>query len=379
MKKYLVLAGVFLVIAISIYACGGGSDSAQSSIPADAKAMDTEMKSNMVRSLPLVAPIESSLIFVMNPNTPMAQGVTVAPDLTPGAPPNSITFDGTYDGNGDGFKETTMSGKATFNSNPDINWNGMNGQAAVNANIPIVGHLYHADIAYSITSTDKRLSGSGTFTNPLTGNVTTMAAAPGTPLVVKPATGAAGAVPNACGYSLDGKMQLKVEGSTGTLTSNWNFSSSNPSVAVNGASFTDPSGNTTALPDSTVDLRCGGSGTINDWVATYSQNYSCLPRETGQATLTLTATGPDTITISDEDPPGSGSVNNYSATIVAGNPHAVRGFFIGGPVGNRYREDFTWTLAKNGSSFSQFSVYTYTEGPNTGSGGICAASAKRIP
>ena len=148
-------------------------------------------------------------------------------------------------------------------------------------------------------------------------------------------------------------MQLKVEGSTGTLTSNWNFSSSNPRVAVNGASFTDPSGQTTALPDSNVDLRCGSSGTINDWAATYSQDYSCLPRETGQATLTITVTGPDTIAITDEDPPGSGIVKTYAATIISCNPHAVRGFFIGGPAGNRYREDFNWTLGKNGSGFSQ--------------------------
>jgi hypothetical protein len=170
-----------------------------------------------------------------------------------------------------------------------------------------------------------------------------------------------------------------VAGSTGTLTSNWNFSSNNPSVAVKGATFTDPAGQITPLPDSSVDLRCGSSGSINDWAATYNQDYSCLPREVGQAKLTITVTGPDTITISDEDPPGSGDVKTYTATVLAANPHAVRGFFIGGPIGNRYREDFNWTLAKNGSGFSQFSVYTYTEGPNTGSGGICAASAKRVP
>jgi hypothetical protein len=50
----------------------------------------------------------------------MAQGVTVQPDPTPGAPPHSITFSGPYDGNGDGIDETTMSGRVTFNGDPDV-------------------------------------------------------------------------------------------------------------------------------------------------------------------------------------------------------------------------------------------------------------------
>jgi hypothetical protein len=380
MKKNFVLTLLFVSVVLCIYACsGGGSDSTQSSVPPAAQTMDTELKANMARSLPLVAPVENSLLFVMNPGTVMAQGVTVSPDLTPGALPNSVIFAGPFDGNGDGLKETTMSGKATFSSDPAAGWDGMNGQAAVDVTIPLVGHLYHADIAFSINSGNQHLlSGSGKFTNPLSGNVTTMSAT-ATPLVIKPATGAAGAVANACGYSLDGQMQLKVEGSTGTLTSLWNFSSNNPTVAVSGASFTDPLGQTTALPDSTADLRCGSSGSINDWVATYIQDYSCLPREVGQAKLTITVSGPDTIAISDEDPPGSGIVKNYSATVLPGNPHAIRGFFIGGPAGNHYREDFNWTLGKNGSNFSQFSAYKYTEGPNIGTGGICAAAAKRVP
>jgi hypothetical protein len=228
-----------------------------------------------------------------------------------------------------------------------------------------------------ITSVDRRLTGSGTFTDPLTGNKTTMTAT--SPLVVKPATGDASAVSNACGYSLDGQMQLKVDGAGGALTSIWNFSSSSPVVVVNGTSFTDSSGKTTALAESTVDLRCGYSGSINDWVARFDQNYACLPRESGQATITITVTGPNTITISDEDPPGSGSVKTYDATILAANPHAVRGFFIGGPAGNHYREDFNWTLGKNGSGFSDFSSYTFIEGLKTGSGGICVASARRRP
>jgi hypothetical protein len=214
------------------------------------------------------------------------------------------------------------------------------------------------------------------FTDPLSGNRTTMTVDATTPLVVKPATGAAGAVSNACGYSLDGQVRLGVEGSTGTLRSTWNFSSSNPGATISSASFTDPSGHTSTLPASTVDLRCGSSGSVNDWVATYDQSYACLPRESGRATITITVTGPDTISIGDEDPPGSGDAKTYAATIVAANPHAVRGFFNGGPAGNRYREDFNWTLGKNGG-FSQISSYTYFEGPNAGRSGLCVASARK--
>ncbi|MEQ1804821.1 MAG: hypothetical protein ABL900_05530 [Burkholderiaceae bacterium] len=307
----------------------------------------------------------------------MAQGVTVVAD--PAAPPHSIVFSGPYDGNGDGINETTMTGQATFNSDPASTWAGLSGQVHLDVNIPILGELFSADVAFTITSSERQLSGSGTYTEPISGDTITMTVAAGTPLVVKPATGAPGAVSNACGYSLNGQMRLQSAGSAGTLTSFWNFTPDSPSVVVNGASFTDHAGQTVAMPDSTVDLRCGSNGSITDWVATFDQNYACLPRESGQARLTIAATGPDTITITDEDPPGSGSVNTYQATLVTANPHAVRGFFIAGPPGSNYREDFNWTLGKNGSGFSQVSTYTYIEGVNQGVAGICVASAKRLP
>jgi hypothetical protein len=60
-------------------------------------------------------------------------------------------------------------------------------------------------------------------------------------------------------------------------------------------------------------------------------------------------------------------------------PRAIRGFFVAGPMGNRYREDFNWTLAPDNNGFTQTSRYVYIEGPSTGRGGICAARATRIP
>jgi hypothetical protein len=346
-------------------------------IPAAASTMDSKLKSGMVRFVPLVTNVESSVVAVLNPGTPMAQGVAITADTRPGAAPNSVLFSGPYDGNGDGSNETTLSGSATFASDPSNAWSGLNGQAAVDVSIPLLGHVYHADLAFTVLSEYRQVSGSGTFTDPLSGDTTTMTVAASSPLTIKAADSTGGAVANACANSLSGQMRLDVAGATGTLTSLWNFSATSPSVTVIGASFTDKSGQTTALPDSTVDLRCGSGGSIDDWIATFDQSWVCLPRESGQARLTLTVAGPDTVSIEDEDPPGSGDKKTYQATVLGNNPHALRGFFIAGPVGNRYREDFNWTLSKDGKRFSQVSKYAYTEGTNSGKGGVCAASARR--
>jgi hypothetical protein len=349
---------------------GGGDGGGGGVIPPAAATLDAQMKTGMTKLAPLVSNVETSLLFMFNPGTPMAQGVVVQP----GAAPNSVTFSGPYDGNGDGINETTVSGSATFRSDPSIDWTGLDGQVTIDVSIPVVGHVYHGDITFTITSSERRLAGSGTFSNPLTGNTTTLTVPAGAPLVIKPSTGA---VSNACGYSIDGQAQLAVTGAAGTLRSTWIFASANASVAVNGATFTDPSGQSTAIGDSSVDLRCGGNGRIEDWVATFDQQWACLPRESGSATITIAANGPSSVTITDEDPPGSGSRNTYAATIVGASPHAVRGFFLGGAAGNQYREDFTWTLGKNASGFSDVSTYVYQQGPKAGKGGICVASARR--
>jgi hypothetical protein len=345
-------------------------------IPAAATAMDSKLTSGMASHMPRIPRFEGILVGIFNPGTPLAQGVTLTPDNSPGAQPNSFTFNGPYDGNDDGFSETTISGRATFNSDPAIAWSGVTGQVTLDVAIPIVGHVYHADINFSITSAERQLSGTGAFTDPMTGNTTTMTIT--TPLVIKPATGNPGAVSNACGYNLNGPVQLEVTGPSGTLKSTWNFSSNSATVPANNRTFTDPSGQTTVLPDSAVNAPCAGSGgTINDWAGTsYNQHWACLPRESGQATLTLSVTGPNTVTISDEDPPGS-PPSMYTATTIGGNPHALRGFFESGPVGFRYREDFNWTMRRSLSGFAQSSSYEYIEGPNVGTGGLCVASATR--
>ena len=226
--------------------------------------MDSKLATGMAKHLSRVPRFEGIQVDIFNPGTPLTQGVSLIPDNTPGAPPHSFTFSGLYYGNGDGFQEITMTGHATFNNDPGVAWSGATGQATLNVTIPIVGHVYHAVVNFSITSAERVVSGTGTFTDPVTGNVTTMTVAAATPLSIKPATGTAGAVSNTCAYSLNGPMQLEVTRSTGILKSTWNYSSSSATVVANNRTFTDPSGQVTVLPDSTVDTTCGSSGTVDD-------------------------------------------------------------------------------------------------------------------
>jgi hypothetical protein len=364
--RFVLVSGALLLLS-----CGGGDSTA----PPE-QALLKALTTNMTRFAPLLTSLESSLLTMLNPG--LNQNVNITPDSSGGAPPNSFLFSGLFDGNGDGMEETQIDGNVTYAEDPATGWSGMDGQAVVDVSIPVLGHVYHADVTMMMTLDERQLSGTGFFTDPLSGNTTTLTVAQATPLIAKPATGMAGAVANACGYSLDGIAQLQISGPNGVLDSEWTFSPDSESAAIGNITFTDLSGNMTAMPDSTAQLGCGEtSGTINDWTASYDQHWRCLPFESGEATITISVTGPDTITITDEDPPGSGDTNVYQAQLISSSPHLVRGFFMAGPAGNQYREDFNWTL--NGQNFSQFSKYIYTEGPGTGSGGVCIASATRMP
>jgi hypothetical protein len=68
----------------------------------------------------------------------------------------------------------------------------------------------------------------------------------------------------------------------------------------------------------------------------------------------------------------------YFMALSCGSPRAIRGFFIDGPMGTRYREDFNWTLSFDGNGFSETARYVYFEGALTGRGGICSAPATRL-
>ncbi|HQR25317.1 MAG TPA: hypothetical protein PK163_11060 [Steroidobacteraceae bacterium] len=331
----------------------------------------------MTKFTPYMAGAQSSLLLVLNPDAGQTPGITLALDTSPGAPPNTYTFDGVYDGNDDGTSETSLTGWVTYAGDPtSLQWSPATGHVDIDVNIPIGGHVYHAALDYQVTMTGVRLSGSGSFTNPVTSETTSISLPAGSPLVIKAVTVDSGLVANACGYNIDGTVPVQFSGPTGTLNSNWVFSPGSASVAVRQASFKDPAGKITTMADASTTLTCGDSGSTHDWEATYDQPWVCIPSEYGAARLTLTATDASTLTIDDEDPPGSGDISTYPATIIGSSVYAVHGFFDGGPAGNHYREHFTWTLNKDGT-FSQWSTYVYTEGPNAGSGGICAARARR--
>jgi hypothetical protein len=268
-----------LVLLLLTLGCGGGGSGPEEGVPPEAAAMYSTLTTGMAAHMPRVPRFEGSLVGMLNPGSLLAQGVTLTPDAS--GPPFSYTLSGTYDGNEDGIRETTLTGKVTFNGDPNVEWSGLTGQVALDVTIPVVGHVYHADVTLSITSAERRLSGSGRFTNPMTGNTTTMTVAAATPLVIKPATGAADAMSNACGFSQEGQMVLDVAGSAGTLKSTWHFSPSSVSVAARSRTFTNPSGQTSALADTTVDAPCDGGGSLNDWVGTFDQQWACLPRESG--------------------------------------------------------------------------------------------------
>lgn len=370
------LIGSMMVCAV--IACGSsGSDSG--SLPPDAEEMQGYLREGVRNIVPRLGGAGAVLIFALNPASPGAGGVQSDPDPSPGAPPNAYTFSGTFDGDGDGSSETSFSGSATFNGDPAFAEDGFGGHVVLTMDSDDGLGTLTGDMDFVLNAAGGEVSGTGTFTEVVTGNATTVTVDPAAPLEIKMATGAANSVANACASSLDGDVRVDVDGPTGAMTSMWGFANTRKTVSVTGASFTDNNAQTTDIPDASVTIPCGQSAQLNDWTGEFLQHWACVPLEYGSATLTLSTAGSTTIAITDEDPPNSGDLSSYSASVVSGNPHVVRGFFISGPTGNTYREDFSWILAADGNSFSQVSRYTYLEGPNQGSGGLCGGQATRAP
>ena len=358
--------------------CGeSGSDAG--SLPPDAEALKTYLKAGVTLIMPRLGGAGAVFPFALSPGSPGATGITFNPDPTPGAPPNSYVFALDLDGDGDGSAETTFSGSAAFNGDPANAGDGFSGHVVLTMQSAGGLGTLTGDMDFVLTPAGGEISGSGSFSEVITGNTTTLTVAPANPLLIQMAKGTANSMANACASSLNGDLQLDVDGPTGTLTSTWGFQNTRTTARVTGASFTNTNNETTDIPDESVTIPCGQKGKLKDWTGNYLQNWACLPPEFGQASLTLAVSGANTISITDEDPPGSGDIAVYQATSAAGNPHVVRGFFIAGPAGNTYREDFSWILAGNGNSFSDISSYVYLEGPNQGGGGLCGGTATRQP
>ena len=351
---------------------GCSSDSEPNPVPANATALASYTKTGVKLVVPRMATFESMLPFLINPGSPGSGGQT----FNPTGAPNTYTFSVPLDGDGNGITETTVAGTAAFNGDPAGADVGFGGHLDFTMNTAGGIGNFTGEMDFDVTATGREVSGGGTFVEGVTGNMTTLTVPAASPLVLKSATGGTNSVANVCGYSAQGDAGFEVAGPQGTLVSTWLFRSNKATVTVTGATYTDGSGNSTDLPDTEVTIPCGATGSLSDWAGVFVQVWACLPPEFGDAQLTLSVAG-STVNISDEDPVGSGDISTYSATPVAGNPHELRGYFIAGPAGNTYREDFSWKLTPNGATFSQISYYRYLEGPNVGTGGMCGGRATR--
>jgi len=363
--RRLLLSVLFLPFA------GCGSDAEPNPVPAGATSLASYTSAGVKLVVPRMANFEAMLPFLLNPGSAGAGGMA----FDPTGAPDTYTFSVPLDGDGNGSAETTVAGTAAFNGDPAEAGIGFGGH--LDLTMATAGGLgnFTGEMDFVLTSPGRAVWGGGTFVEGMTGNMTTITIPSGSPLGLRPAR--VGDVANVCGYTVQGDALFEVAGPAGTLASTWQFRSDNAKVGVTGATFTDADGKSTDIPDTQVTIPCGSSaGTLDDWTGTFLQNWACLPVEFGQATLTFTVSG-GVVHISDEDPPGSGDVATYTATPVAGNPHEVRGFFIGGPAGNTYREDFSWKLLPNSNAISEMSYYRYVEGPSIGQGGICGGSAAR--
>ena len=363
---------------IGVIAACGSDGTGSTPIPPDAATTNSYVKSGVAFIVPRLPVLDGLLPFLLNPGSPGAAGIQFGPDPTPGAPPNSYVFAIPFDGNGDGVKETTVTGRGAFSDIPSNAGVGFGGHIDADMQTATGVGDFSGSLDFTFTAAGAALSGSGTFTDAVTGNSTTLTISSGAPLVIKPATGTGSSMANACAYSLNGPVKLDASGPKGSLSSLWTFASNQKAVSVTNATHTANGGTVTNLPNASVVIPCGG-GSVSDWVGVFRQHWACLPPEFGQADLTFTVAAASTVSISDDDPPGSGDINVYQATAVDGNAHMIRGFFIGGTAGSTYREDFTWTLAPSGTSVALSSRYVYQQGPSTGSGGLCGGIATRMP
>ncbi len=76
MRKLIAPAALLLLVP----GCGGGGSDSPPVVAGVAGTVDTQLKTNMVRFVPLVSNVESSLVFVLSAGAVLPAGVTVGPD-----------------------------------------------------------------------------------------------------------------------------------------------------------------------------------------------------------------------------------------------------------------------------------------------------------
>ncbi|MCU0621423.1 MAG: hypothetical protein MUC69_07975 [Gemmatimonadales bacterium] len=368
---------LLLSLMVAGLACGGDGDDdpdPDDDAPLEARAIDAVLTESAQAGVPVLAELEAVVPFLGNPGAPGSEGTT----FTPTGAPNTYAFVAPLDRDGDGTPDVSVSGTVAFTTDPFTGTDTFGGTVNFTAT-GATGRTLSGAFTFSDSPSGRQVHGSaevgGSTVSGLGATITIPA---GSPITIRRATGSGSTQPNVCGYSLSGDANVRVAGVTGALDFTWRFSGSSRTVAVVNRAFTPAGGTSTDLADKTLTLPCGDDdASIDDWEGVWSQRWVCLPPEWGTAELTITVLDATTVRVDDEDPPGSGDVNSFEAEVLPGNPHVLTGFFIGGPPGNTYREDFTWTMSNDGQRVSKNSRYAFREGPNVGRGGPCGGRSEK--
>jgi hypothetical protein len=337
---------------------------------------------NSVLAFAAVAQTRLLLPVVLVPSMHAAAGITFELDTSVGARPHTYDYVIPLDSDGNGTKETTLSGKIVFSSDPFAGGALIAGfEATVQLTVTTGGGLemFAADLeAFFDVNGGFRVSGMGTYDDSSTGSTVVIAVDPAHPLHIRTASSKPDRKPNACVWSVDGEAHVDASHADGDYSADWKFSPTSTLVQVVHAQFKQAGGKQKSLPDSKFEVGpCPGTGGLKDWVGHFTFDWFCIPPESGQSDLTITLAGKDRIQIADEDPPASGNILVYYARSDANNPHIVHGSFKESGGGSTYEEDFTWILSPDKQTFEQVSEYFYISGPQAGSGGDCGGTATR--
>jgi hypothetical protein len=368
---------VAIAAPLSLAACsgssGGGGDSNAIKNPVQAYVVD-----NSVLAFAAIARTRLLLPLVLVPGMHAAAGIT----FTPRVNPNAYDYVIPLDSDGNGSKETTLTGTIEFSSDPFAGGALVAGfQATVDLTVTTNSGMgvFDADIeAFFDVNGGFRISGTGTYDDAQTGSTVILAVDAGHPLHIRTASNKPDQKPNACIWNVDGAVHVDASNADGDYSADWDFKPASTLIHVLNATFKQPGGGQKALPDTKFEAGpCPGKGKFGDWAGNFTFDWFCIPTENGQSEITITVINDNTIEIMDEDPPGSGSFLTYRAKRDANDPHVVHGSFKENTGGGTYEEDFTWVLSPNSNTFKQVSEYFYLNGPMAGSGGDCGGVGVR--
>jgi hypothetical protein len=375
------LRGSFLYALLLASACADSSDGGGGPVgvnnPVQAYVVDkSALTFAGVAQLRLLVPV------LLMPSMYAAAGITFELDTSPAAAPHTYDFVIPFDSNGDGTKDTTLTGKAVLTSDPLVGGQFMPGfEAAVDVTLETNGGqgVFEGELELFFDSSGGfQAWGTGTYADAATASSVSLAVEQAQPLHVRTASDEPDQVANACIWSVDGTASVDASSSDGNYSADWTFSPTSQLIQVLNAFFAPAGGVQMPLPNSQFEMGpCPGEGVLADWEGGFTFDWFCIPPESGTSQLTITVLDSSTIEIVDEDPPGSGEILVYQAKRDAHDAHVVHGTFEDGSGGGTYEESFTWILAPDGQSFQQVSEYFMLTGPYAGMGGDCGGVGVR--